>query len=293
MKRLGIGETSGFIYESTENYPWGPLWPAPVVMEAAFIEVQGAPPCPLGTTRPSILFREDAFDPVSRIRRGRFYDQSRAEQPSWCNTLPHEVYGLWGQAVASANNHGGHRLFTFDALTLLPCAAPYTTHHVLLGAADSRWRIIAAEKISTSELLVTLKARGTLGALPELNPNAIHAKGRERAEEVYSKLVDSAHRESPVSVVDRARDAAQWLLGVWLAESGGDWSLPNIDLGKLIPKVKEQDKLISSAAQIVARLHSKKPNEQYRRGLLPPTENDADCALACVGLLIREFGWVA
>jgi hypothetical protein len=37
MIRIGIGDSSGFVYESTENSPWGVLWPAPVVMQAAFI----------------------------------------------------------------------------------------------------------------------------------------------------------------------------------------------------------------------------------------------------------------
>ena len=70
MIRIGIGDGSGFVYESTENYPWGPLWPAPVVMQASFIEIQDAATSMPDTQHPKLLFREDTFDPVSRIRRG-------------------------------------------------------------------------------------------------------------------------------------------------------------------------------------------------------------------------------
>lgn len=293
MIRIGIGDGSGFVYESTENYPWGPLWPAPVVMQASFIEIQDAATGMPDTQHPELLFREDTFDPVSRIRRGRFYALSETEQPSRRKTLPHPVYQTWGRSSASIDNPGGHRLYTYDALTTLLCHPPYTTHHVLLGAADSRWRIVAAEQVSTGETLVTLKSRGALGVLPELNLQAIPDMARTKARDVYGRLVDSVHREGPVSVIDRARDAAQWLLGCWLAQRDDKWGVLEQDIGGLIPKVGEQNKLIISAAQIVARLHARKPNEQHKRVLRPLTEEDADCAIACIGLLIQEFGWAA
>ncbi|MGC8733211.1 MAG: hypothetical protein ACP5RC_13275 [Halothiobacillaceae bacterium] len=49
---------------------------------------------------------------------------------------------------------------------------------------------------------------------------------------------------------------------------------------------------VAAAAQIPARLHARKPHEQHQRGLRPVFEEDAECALSCIGLMLREFGWV-
>lgn len=166
---------------------------------------------------------------------------------------------------------------------------------LIVGSTDSAWRILGAERIITGEYLVTLKARHALGVLAELNSDAVPDVGRTKTIETYEKLVDSAYRETPGSIVDRARDATQWCLGAWSTNRRGDNSLFHQDLGDLIKKIEgENDKpqVIVSASQIVARLHSRgKPNEQEKHSLRPLSEADAEFALAAVGLLLREFGW--
>ncbi|MBO0732961.1 MAG: hypothetical protein J2P49_01295 [Methylocapsa sp.] len=163
-----------------------------------------------------------------------------------------------------------------------------------MGVSDSLWRILGSEKIITGEYLVTLKARHTLGVLPELNSNIVPKRGREKAIETFEKLVDSAYRETPGSIVDRARDAAQWCLGTWA--DGTNELLLHKDLGDLIAsidkRVNDKPTIILSASRIVARLHARgKPNEQEKRSLRPLMEADAEFALAALGLLLREFGW--
>lgn len=238
-----------------------------------------------------MVFREDSFDPVTRIRRGRFYASSDGSRPSQEMALPHPVYGTRGSGPAPAPDGRSERwLFVFDQ---------YQTNAsgkiVMVGSTDSLWHIFGAERITTSEYLVTLKARHALGVLPELNPDAVPDVGRTKAIETYEKLVDSAHRETPGSIVDRARDVAQWCLGTWAANQNSDTSLLHEDLGKLIEKIDKANnkpQVILSASQIVARLHSRgKPNEQERYSTRPLMEADAEFALAAVGLLLREFGW--
>ena len=48
---------------------------------------------------------------------------------------------------------------------------------------------------------------------------------------------------------------------------------------------------VVAAGQIPARLHARKPHEEHTRDLRPVLEEDAECAIACIGLLLREFEW--
>lgn len=237
-----------------------------------------------------MVFREDSFDPVTRIRRGRFYKSSGDSRPSQRFALLHPVYRNWGSPITTEDGRVERRLLIFDQLQ---CRPPQEM--VAVGSSESLWRVLGAEQITTGEFLVTLKARHALGVLPELNPDAMPDLGRERAVETYEKLVDSAYRETPGSIVDRARDATQWFLDTWAATHDGENSLLHEDLGKLIEKIDKANnkpQVILSASRIVARLHSRgKPNEQERYSTRPLMEADAEFALAAVGLLLREFGW--
>lgn len=293
MKRIGIDQFMHDVYESAADR-WHSIWPnAPVISVAAFVPpAEELLPLP-DLDRAQIVFREDSFDPVTRIRRGRFYKSPPGgSRPSEEYTLSHPLYGNAGSVpVPREAGPCGRQLFTFDQLQGHP-----SQEMVAIGSSDSVWRILGAERIITGEYLVTLKARHALGVLPELNSDAVPEIGRQKAIETFEKLVDSANRETPGSIVDRARDATQWCLATWAAEKFGDESLLHKDLGHLIGCVdaKEQDKpqVILSASRIVARLHARgKPSEQERRSLRPLMEADAEFALAAVGLLLREFGW--
>lgn len=292
MKRIGIDRSTHDIYESS-NGVWHSAWPAtPVVSVAVFVDAEkDSPAFEDDLDRAEMVFHEDSFDPVTRIRRGRFYASSGGLRPSQEMALPHPVYGTRGTGPAPAADGRCERwLFVFDQYQGSPSGKM-----VIVGSTDSLWRILGAERITTGEYLVTLKARHALGVLPELNSDAVPDVGRTKAIETYEKLVDSAYRETPGSIVDRARDATQWCLGTWSANRRGDSSLLHQDLGALIKKVEgENDKpqVMLSAARIIARLHSRgKANEQERYSTRPLMEADAEFALAAVGLLLREFGW--
>lgn len=293
MKRIGVDQSTHDLYESVAD-SWHPVWPsAPVLSVAAFVAPEENAPTLNELDRAEMVFREDSFDAVTRIRRGRFYGSSSDLRPSTKFTLLHPVYGDAGSnSVQVGSKYCERSLFVFDQLQGRP-----SQHIVAIGSGDSLWRILGAERIVTGEYLVTLKARHALGVLPELNADAVPERGRQKAIELFEKLVDSAYRESPVSVVDNAKDAAQWCLATWAAHKWSDESLFEKELGPLIScveaKGKEKPKIILSTSHILARLHPRrKPNEQERLSLRPLIEADAEFALAAMGLLLREFGWV-
>jgi hypothetical protein len=138
-----------------------------------------------------------------------------------------------------------------------------------------------------------LRARHNFGILPEIDPEKIPEVGRAKAIETLQTLIDAAYRELPGSIVDRARDAAQWCLGTWAASKVGDTGLLTKDLGDIIKVVRSRpDQVIATdAANIVRTLHARKPNEQQRRGTRPVMEDDAELALRAIAFMLREFGW--
>ncbi|THD10125.1 hypothetical protein B1806_09665 [Metallibacterium scheffleri] len=158
--------------------------------------------------------------------------------------------------------------------------------------------MIASEHIITGEWLVTLKARHALGVLPEVDRAKIPEIGRVKAIETIDTLINAAYRESPESIVDRARAAAQWCFATWAAAKFKDDRLLTSDLAQLATEVEKRSceckpEMAIWSARGLARLHSRaKPNEQERRDTRPVMEADAEYALAAMGLLLREIGWV-
>jgi hypothetical protein len=165
---------------------------------------------------------------------------------------------------------------------------------VALGTrqAYSVWRVISVERIVTGEDLVTLKARGALGIIPELAANAVPPESLPKVSEVLDTLVQAAHTSGPESVVDRARDAAACCLGIWWAAKTGESKWRTEDLGALAKRLVDEASVSSSLARVIATLHSRaKPNEQERYASRPLRESDGDFSVAAVAMLLREIGW--
>src|SRR6478672_2266139 len=77
MARLGFDRNTGFVYEGRAD-PIYPVWPNPVLSQATLIEAaQDFSDIPISfESHPfTWMFREDSFDPVSKIRRGRLFQK--------------------------------------------------------------------------------------------------------------------------------------------------------------------------------------------------------------------------
>jgi len=296
VKTIGINPQEGLFYEGDNNYGRGIL-PAPTVIIATALshpfEASQIPDTEdLGYV--GLIFREDSFDAVTRLRRGRFYERGEVGQPHQWYVQPHQALP---SEIARVDSKGQwskllHGFRAWPARQWL--SALVVPSIIALGprSAYSLWRVIEVERIVTGEDLVTLKARGSMGLLPELNTMGVPTDALPRVIETLDSLVHSAHTSSPSSVVDRARDAAQWCLGVYLSAETQEGKWRHEDLGSLAKNLVQEKSLASSAAQTIARLHSRgKPNEQARYEGRPLGEGDAEYALAAVALLLREIGW--
>ena len=291
QKEFGIAPSTGAVYERTVGQ-WIEVWPTPMVSTVVFLEGEQKPPASMPDLSHDMgqedhLFREDSFDATTRIRRGRFY--------KWAEWSRQETIGpvrtsLARSSLPSVNLH------RFWAVPQRPSAKL-----VAIGAEDSLWRILNAERISTGEWLVTLKARGGAGLLPEVDDDKIPELGRAEVVKAVDHMVDVAHRETPGSIVDVARNTAALLLAVYAADQETDAEkqrrIMGQDLGDVCKHfrnhaVLKKLEVVTSAGHILARLHPRnKPNEQHQRRLRLVTEDDATFAVSAISLLLNEFRW--
>lgn len=142
--------------------------------------------------------------------------------------------------------------------------------------------------------MVTLKSHSAFGILPSIDYAKIDESFRPAVREAIERVLNSAFRESSISVVDHCRAALTVVLSRWLVQNGHDDAKTlATDLGELAKKTEDRGmECVAKAAQVVAKLHVRgKPNEQHARGLRSPVEDDAEFALHAVGLAIRDFRW--
>lgn len=288
MIKLGFDGT--FTWECFDGNKFYPLMQSPVISSAVIIGTKKYSKDELETIlinnlieSPNyyytelLLFREDSFDPITRIRRGRFYQLSKS------NPFQNPEFIFNFLSVMNKRT-----LYTYDSFYQIS-----RKNLIAIGSADSVWRIVSVDRISTGEFLVTLKSRNTFGVIPEIDEEKIPEKYRKEIMPELDRFIDVANRETPASIVDAARNTAIILIRNFTYISNNEPEIFTMDLGKLIKTLKDTKKELSSlAAEIINRLHPRnKPNERKRLKLRPVTEEDSELAVCLIGTLIQEFGW--
>lgn len=299
---LGVEESRGLVFEGNDPYGAHLVWPTPVMTPAQFVDSSAEEFSGLNTgSIVEYYFREDMFDPISRVRRGRFYKFSGASGGQW-HVLPYPQVTI---PRASKNN---------DGLISVPSLVEYRScaisgelsnlglsHAVIvLGKMQSFtiWNIIHVETSFTGEEMVTLKARQSLGALPIVNWSTVPDDAVATVREKLDVLEDDYHRAGVESVVDRAREATTAILSGYLQQQGVV-EAKGKDLGELIGLLtkingKNGQRIVACAAEIPQRLHSRaKHAEQEARETRPLREQDAELAVQCVGVMLCDLGWAA
>jgi hypothetical protein len=261
-----------------------PIYPRPNVSPARLLDVVIAG---------EIVFREDSYDPTTRIRRGRFYRQSHKTAQIQSSRVHHVPYPRPNEI--DGGSIGG--IFEFQSTyeqnnELNSALIQSRDYHVLIGQspAETRWRVVDAESLNDGTTLFTLKSLSTFGLLPVLetdNPEVISAA---------EKVLDAALKFPPVSVVDVCRESTR----IILAKKYGEAFSSAKDLGDLIKKLdlelpKNDIIMISSAAKIINRFHSRgKTAEQEKRAyagkpLRSIMDDDAILAVRLFGFLMTEL----
>jgi hypothetical protein len=297
---LGIEESRGLVFEGHDTYGAHLVWPVPIMTPAQFVDSSAKEYSGLnsgGAT--TYYFREDMFDPVSRIRRGRFYKFSGSRGAQWY-VLP------FPQVIIPQIGKDNEGLISVPSLAdYRSCAVSGELNNLAIahalvvlgqGKSSTIWSIIHVETSFTGEEMVTLKARQSLGALPEVNMEKLQKMDDGNIHEALQTLEDDYHLASPESVVDRANEAATRIMNAFLQLMGRptqDSLFKAItEAGKLEPQDKKE--IVRNAADVVRLLHGRtKYAVQKDKNTRDVREQDAELAVQCIGVMLSDLGWAA
>lgn len=296
---IGIEPHSNLVYEGASL--WGQaLLPRPFLIAATIASsaderVQPTAVENLGCNM--LLFREDTFDAVTRVRRGRFYKSGNTQPQLW-QLHPHPLmpgelkqvskYGVLQKSLATFFEHRiSHEI-----------ARPGTEQTLVVLGNKVRyavWSLVGIETTVTGEELATLRSRQSIGVLPRIWPEAIPEIGREAVLLAVSKLAEEIYRAGPESVIDSAREAATAILSAYLRDCADIG--PGLDLGNL---AKELDRLPDErrrriafhSAETIRLFHPRRKNaEQEKRPFRSIREQDGELAVQCLATILCELGW--
>lgn len=296
---IGFEPNTGHVYEGA-NAPQFAVWPNPVLSQAKLIDHESDwndLPKGLAQSPFAWVFREDVFDPVTRVRRGRLYEPSSNMQSQAYSVTAHPFDHEVLREIAS------NRKLMKNLFAYWPCQSFLNRADRGLGTmlalgqgrSVSLWRVIQTELVVSDDVMVTLKAMSGYGIIPELDGSRLDDNDRQPVERALERVVDSAFREIPISVVDHCRNAATVVLSRWLIKEGAPKELLTKDLAD-VSRAVERDpyKKVAArnAAEVIRMLHPRgKANEQETKGLRIPVEEDAEMAIHALGFILREIGW--
>jgi hypothetical protein len=292
---LGIDPTSGVVFIGGSSSRGERMQPQPTLTPLVFADRVEGPNWETAVgiqLLPKLLFREESYDFVSRLRRGTVFRQEDGGPTRWWVHDPmrpdtrNTVAQMGYRYEMSLIGYQSHPLEE-----LRRKRGPNAYPKILLGDQDfcTRWTIVGIERSVSGGPLLTLRVDGFMGILPELDPNKVPEEIRAELSARLDSIVTSAARIDPGATVDLCRHALSVVFGVLCSDR-------SLDLAKSIDKfleVKgEDDGVRSWAGRLVARLHSRaKPNEQQKRQTRAIDENDALLAVECVAIVLKEVGW--
>lgn len=300
---IGIDTNTWLVYEGVSNYGHG-VWPSPVLTAATLIQAEedwdNIPSSPR-VEDSRLIFREDSFDPVSRIRRGRLYEWTDGALKQTWHFPPHPADPS-DRLSMTIDGRLNRDLYTYRSVWGFSSKLTNKTRALLvLGtkSAPTVWRIVSAETIASGEELLTLHSRASFGALPEIIESHIPDEARQEVCSSLDHVADAAFRSSAVSLIDLCRAAITVILAHWLNSAG---QTPNdifhLDVGDLLKLLEErhpnqnEHSALKAAVRLMQRFHSRgKPNERKRYQTRPPSEEDAQLVLHALGFVLREIGW--
>ena len=304
MARLGFDRRTGLVYEGRDG-PTSPVWPTPVLVQATLVERPGdlqKLPGNFDHSPFSWMFVDHSFDPASRIRRGRLFQNFSNMGWETVQVEAHPALNSDIQKVANGPGRTGKELSVFiECTTLLQKCNRGEGMQLALGQRDSHslWRILQTERIATGDILVTLRAESAFGIIPQLDKSKIHPDYVRGIETALDRVLNSAYRELPQSVVDQCRNAAVMVVSRWMQVETGSAAPTEQDLGHWIRAVKNQfgeHEMIAlrSALEAINRLHPRgKDNEANKHQLRQVEESDAEYAVHALGFILREVKWAA
>ena len=281
------------------------VWPTPVVLRATIIandEDWAHLPTATQIDSAKLIFREDMFDPVSGLRRGRLYQwlDGRPQPDTW---YVHQHPAVF-EDIGHRDTAGRFRKDLLSYVDVNPFAGQIAAANgdlvIALGSGDaiSLWTVVQVERVASGQELLSIKSRTNLGVLPELDFLKVPSVSKESVQVALNKLRISAYREQASSVVEQCRPTAQIILSHWFDAVAGI-NAKGDDLGELIKKIEKHEagkerQILLNTGRTLGLFHNRnKPNVREKFGDLARDirESDAAFALQAIALLLHEVGW--
>lgn len=237
----------------------------------------------VGDTRQlDLLFVEDYFNSLTRIRRGRLFKKD--DRNGW------PAYGVScfpNRDLSNPENRFDvNRAYKTADLQIKP------NDEIKLGnnGSTSHWIVVHAEKVGLDAHYVTLKSKTYFGVLPEVQWDLIPEPNRQDIRGALDAVVEAASIQAPQSVIDACRNAACHLISAQWPDSNPDGDK---ELGKLVRWLNEKDKrACGSAGELINNLHSRaKPNAKAMLGTRAVSRQDAELAVSALAFLLQDFRW--
>jgi hypothetical protein len=295
MSELGICKRSGRLYEGNSSAGIAINYHVPIIpIEFVGVDMQQGNPSP---NQPNLVFREDSFDPITKIRRGRVYEKEIGNNQPWrvhdlARTDLKRVQWARGEAQElEVTSYSADPLTQLRQMTSLPkVILGKTPHHTF-------WKILSIETQYDGNPLLTLKAISNFGTVPDLVINQVPVIAQKTIQDALENVEVAANRLGPIETVDACRNALSIVFGALAGNAG-------LDLGKGInqrieknqanaksSKTNGQD-LITQTADIVRRLHPRgKASEKEKYQTRAISQEDANLALNCLWFVLVELCW--
>lgn len=253
IQYIGICTHRGSVFEGSQEEAYR-IHPAPVLSRFHFVDDPKAQEPDSAYLIVPHLFREDHFDPVTRIRRGRVFSAHGSSQPQDWLVADASVSGVRPSVIQYQRDYQIIATKRTDVGGLPDVqlgSPPFTTI----------WRVVQVEVDSGGTPILMLKSYRSLGEVPPLKVDAIPDEIRTALVEALEAVENSANRQGPSDVVDRCRNALSIIFGTLVKDRTLDLQ-PAIDK---LPKNGSREQMKAIAGRIVARLHSRgKANEDYK-----------------------------
>jgi hypothetical protein len=218
------------------------------------------------------LFREDSFDPITRIRRGRLY-QLDGSQPG--SSYPPENVHNYPFGPHSGVAGGWYPDCKYRPIYTSDFGAGGRLEGLLFRLGDNDfetlWRVVSVEKIisrSNGHLLFTLRPMSSWGAVPVLNNEIVDSDGSTvdpaPIKAALDKVVTALHLQQPVSTVDACREAARVVLAAWLGSKAVTKDLNDVIKG--IPDDRTMIKTLRISSSNFIRALNRPSTKNRRRG---------------------------
>jgi len=235
------------------------------------------------------LFREDSFDPVSMVRRGRIY-QPYAQQPNKCHVAPIDTLdSVQSSPFFPEGPVLIKRLHTYQPYTLSLNGANQKYAIIGTKSAYSLWRIVSIDRMYLEDELLTLRPLHSMGALPDLDLCTVSEPWKTKVAETVGKVVDAMHHANADSIIELCRHAASAALFAHFHEDIKRFD--TTDLGPLAKRAGDDGKrVVASCGKIIADLHSRiKPNMQVEHDCRPPTDRDTELAIYSLSCILSDL----